>query len=142
MLIGEYKAKLGDKNRTALPKNFRKQLNNKLIITRGYDGCLIVVDDDKWKKLIKLVEKRPLTNQDVRNTKRFLIGGASLVDLDKQGRFIIPEALISYAGLKETLVFVGIQDWIEIWDEEIWNKKIDNIAKNASDIGDRLSQLN
>ena len=54
MLIGEYRAKLGLKNRTALPKALRKELGEELIITRGYEGCLIIVDKAKWSKLIKV----------------------------------------------------------------------------------------
>jgi len=59
MLIGEYRAKLGQKNRTALPKVLKQGLGEELIITRGYEGCLIMVDKAKWNKLIKLIEVRP-----------------------------------------------------------------------------------
>ncbi len=141
MLIGEYKVKLTEKNRIALPKKFRQQLNTNLIITRGYEGCLIIVDKSKWKHLIKMIEKRPLTNQDVRNTKRFLVGGASIIELDKQGRFVLPEMLKEYAKIKTNIVFVGLEDWIEIWDEDLWNAKILQISKTASDIADRLSKI-
>ncbi len=130
-----------NKNRIALPKNLKEQLNKELVITRGYEGCLILVDVDKWRKLIKLVEKKPLTNQDVRNTKRFLVGGANLINLDSQGRFVIPAMLVDYGKLKENVVFVGIENWIEIWNEDIWKAKIDEITKTASDIADRLSEI-
>jgi MraZ protein len=141
MLIGEYKAKLGDKNRTALPKKLRDELKGEIIITRGYEGCLILLDKEKWQKLIKLVEVKPLTNQDVRNTKRFLIGGANEVELDFQARFVIPEQLKEYAHLENEITFIGIIDWIEIWSEAKWNKKINNISENAADIADRLSEI-
>ena len=141
MLIGEYRAKLGLKNRTAFPKALRQELGEELIITRGYEGCLIIVDKAKWSKLIKLVEIRPLTNLDVRNTKRFLIGGASEIQLDSQARFVIPESLIKYAHLENEIMFVGILDWIELWDNGTWEKRIDQITKESADIADRLSNI-
>lgn len=141
MLIGEYRTKLQEKNRTALPKKFREELKDDLILTRGYEGCLIVIDKDRWAKLIKVIEKRPLTNIDVRNTKRFLVGGAVEIEMDKQGRFVLPEVLIEYAHLENELVFVGIQDWLEIWDMDSWNTKISQITEQAADIADRLSEI-
>jgi len=141
MLIGEYRAKLGNKNRTALPKSLRRGLEGELLITRGYEGCLILVDKKKWLKLIDLIEVQPLTNQDVRNTKRFLIGGASEIELDSQARFVIPEILKTYAHLENEIIFVGIQDWIELWDLDTWEKKISLITKDAADIADRLSKV-
>ncbi len=141
MLIGEYSSKLGEKNRTALPKEFREQFKEELIITRGYEGCLIIVDKKRWEKLIKTIAIRPFTNTDVRNTKRFLIGGAREITLDVQGRFVLPDPLKEYAKLINDLIFVGIEDFVEIWDEENWKEKIENISKNAADIGDRLGEL-
>jgi len=78
---------------------------------------------------------------DVRNTKRFLVGSASEVKLDEQARFVIPEALIKYAHLENEIIFVAILDWVELWDAETWEKKIDIIAKESADIAERLSEL-
>lgn len=141
MLIGEYKAKLQEKNRVALPKKFRDEFEGNLIITRGYEGCLIVIDSNRWKELIRLVEIRPLTNQDVRNTKRFLVGGAAEIDFDKQGRFVLPDTLVEYAHLENELMFVGVENWLEVWDLEEWNAKIQQISESAADIADRLSSI-
>lgn len=141
MLIGEYNAKLTDNNRAALPKNFRKELSDQLILTRGYEGCIIVVDLPRWQGLVDQIERRPFINTDVRNTKRFLIGGAQEAKLDTQGRFVVPEMLMRYAKLLDDLVFVGIQEWVELWDLKIWEEKISDLANTASDIGDRLSNL-
>ena len=141
MLVGEYSSKLGEKNRTALPKEFRDQFSAELMVTRGYEGCLIIVDKKRWQKLVEVIEVRPFLNTDARNTKRFLVGGAREISLDKQGRFVMPDQLKEYASLSDQLIFVGIQDFVEIWDEGKWSEKITEIAKNAADIGDRLSEL-
>lgn len=139
MLIGEFKTRLQEKNRTAMPKKFRDELQEELIITRGYEGCLIIVDKTRWRDLIKIIEIRPLTNQDVRNTKRFLIGGAAEIEYDSQGRFVIPDTLVEYAHLENELIFVGIEDWLELWNFESWIERINKISESAADIADRLS---
>ncbi|HEX9804375.1 MAG TPA: division/cell wall cluster transcriptional repressor MraZ, partial [Candidatus Dojkabacteria bacterium] len=125
MLIGEYESKVGDKNRIAVPKQFREELKEKIVITRGYERCLILVDEKRWRSLLKSIEVRPLLDSSVRDLKRYLVGGANEVHLDNQGRFVLNNLHKEFAGFKESLVFVGIEDWIEIWDKETWVEKIE-----------------
>ena len=142
MLIGEYESKLTDKNRVAVPKKFRDLLKANLILTRGYEKCLILVDESRWKKLIKSIEVRPLLNASVRDLKRYLIGGAYEIDLDVQGRFVMANPLKEFANITNEIMFVGIDDWIEIWDKREWQAKIINLNKNVADIAERLSEIN
>ena len=139
MLIGEYYSKIGDKNRTALPKNLRDDLEGSIYITRGYEKALIILDEARWQRLLQIVETRPFFNRTVRDTKRFLAGGARKLDLDAQGRFIIPENLIEYGNIKKDLVFVGIVDWIELWDLDMWKTKINDLSENSAEIAEKLA---
>ena len=139
MLIGEYYSKIGDKNRTALPKNLRDDLEGSIYITRGYEKALIILDEARWQRLLQIVETRPFLNRTVRDTKRFLAGGARKLDLDAQGRFIIPENLIEYGNIKKDLVFVGIVDWIELWDLDMWKIKINDLSENSAEIAEKLA---
>ena len=82
MLIGEYKSKLGDKKRVSLPKKFRDQLGENLILTRGYEQALIVVNEQLWKKIATEVIDGSFINKDIRDTSRFLVGGAKEITLD------------------------------------------------------------
>lgn len=139
MLIGEYYSKIGDKNRTALPKNLRDDFEGSIYITRGYEKALIILDEARWQRLLQVVETRPFLNRTVRDTKRFLAGGARKLDLDAQGRFIIPENLIEYGNIKKDLVFVGIVDWIELWDLDMWKTKINDLSENSAEIAEKLA---
>lgn len=137
-LIGEYTSPLGDKNRIALPKRLREQLDNQLVVTRGYEHCVLVVDQKRWKRLLTEINAHPLLNLSVRDTKRFLLGGAFVIELDAQGRFVLPEALVSYAGINSEVSFIGVGEWVEIWDTGRWTDKLNYLAENSADIAERI----
>jgi MraZ protein len=139
MLIGEYSTKLSEKKRIALPIKLRNELGKKLIITRGYDGCLIVLNPLLFEKLISNIQTKPFLNKSLRDTKRFVAGGAFEIDLDEQGRFVIQDSHIQYANIKQEITIVGIIDWVEIWDKDVWDKKVIDITNNSQEIADRLN---
>jgi MraZ protein len=141
MLIGEYSSKIGNKNRVAVPKKFRDLMNEDLIVTRGYEQSLILVDKERWKALLKSLEVRSLLNTDVRDVKRYLVGGAYEIELDNQGRFVLNDTLREFGNINEEVVFVGIENWIEIWDKDRWQDKINNLSNNIADLGDRLAEI-
>lgn len=141
MLIGEHIYKVGDKNRVALPKSFREEIGNKIIVTRGYEGCLIVVSLSQWERIIDDAASGPFVSESVRDTSRFLLGGAAEVTLDEQGRFVVPPALREYAEINEEVCFLGLGRWAEIWDKEKWEDRRDYLSQEAGSIAQRLANL-
>jgi MraZ protein len=141
MLIGEYTSPLGEKNRIALPKRLRDQLGSEIIIGRGYEHCLIIVDKAHWQGLLTNINKKPLLSMSVRDTKRFLLGGAHELELDAQGRVVVPDALKKYASIDKEITFIGVGEWIEMWDAVRWEQKLADLSEHASDIADRLEQI-
>lgn len=139
LLIGEYNAKLTDKNRVALPKKFREILGSKVIVTNGYEGCLIVVSEQQFEEITSDINVGKFVNNDIRDTTRFLLGGACEVDLDSQGRFVLPSNLLDYAGITDEMCFLGLKRWVELWDKKRWDSKKGEIVASASDIANRLS---
>ena len=142
MLIGEYKSKVGAKKRVIIPKNFRKELGNDLILTRGYEKSLIIVNKKQWDNIAKDIINAPFTSKSVRDTTRFLVGGAVEINLDNQGRFVIPNSLFNYANFQKDCVFIGLVNWIEIWATEEWKKRLDYLNKHADLIADELNKFN
>ncbi|MCL6096476.1 MAG: division/cell wall cluster transcriptional repressor MraZ [Patescibacteria group bacterium] len=138
MLIGQYEGKFGAKNRIALPKKFREVLGDKLIITLGYENSLIVVSEKGWKALLEGTEGKPFIQSETRETQRFLLGGASNVELDSKGRFIIPSYLRDFAKIKTDVVFLGLSRYVEIWDKQEWGEYRQNLEKNIDRISQRL----
>lgn len=141
MLIGEYTARLQEKNRTALPKKFRSETGDKLIITKGYEDCLIVIPYGRWGRVTKDITGRPFTNNAARDTVRFILGSALEVSLDDQGRFVISQSLIDHAELSNDIVFIGLLDWIEIWNLDKWREREKFLRENGSTIADKLAEI-
>ncbi len=141
MLIGEYTSKLQDKNRIAMPKKFRSEIGDKIIITKGYENCLIVVPENKWDLMVKDIVSRPFTITNARDTSRFILGSAAEAYLDDQGRFVIPQTLISHAELDGEVSFLGLVSWIEIWSSIKWKERESYLRDNGANIADELSKL-
>ena len=141
MLIGEYRSKIGDKKRVSLPKKFRKELGENLILTRGYEDALVLVNKSMWEKIAEDVIGGSFINKNIRDTSRFLVGGAKEVQTDSQGRFVIPEALYEHAELSEEVVFIGLVNWVEIWSKDKWLKRLDYLKKNGDEIADEINKM-
>jgi MraZ protein len=142
MLIGEYHGKLSNKKRTSLPKKFRNELGENIILTRGYEDALILVNQDMWQKIAQDVINGSFINKNIRDTSRFLVGSATEVQTDKQGRFIIPQALFDHAQLKEDIVFIGLVNWVEVWDKNMWQARLEYLKKNGDEIAQELTKMN
>ena len=142
MLIGEFDGKLTDKNRLAIPKKVRSEMGEGLIVSRGYEGCLLLLDQKRWTKFEDLINKSTILNLSLRDTKRFILGGAFELELDGQGMFVVPNSLLSYANINNEVLFVAIEDWVEIWAKEAWLKKLDQIIKTAPDLAEELLKKN
>lgn len=134
MLIGEYRYQVGLKNRVALPKKLREDLGKDAVVMRGYEGSLLVVSRRDWSRLIEEVLSGPLTSPEVRDTARFLMGGAHEVEFDPQGRFVLPPVLVEYAGISrgDEVVFVGLGKWVEIWSDKRWSERRNLLDKKAA----------
>lgn len=141
MLIGEYKTKITEKKRVSLPKKFRDEIGDDLILTRGYENALILVNKKLWENIAKDVLKGSFTNKDIRDTSRFLVGGAKEIQLDSQGRFVVPESLFEHAGLKSDVIFLGLINWIEIWDLQQWQKRLEYLQKHGEEIADEINKM-
>lgn len=138
MLIGQFDSKVGDKSRIAFPKRFREVLGDKLIVTYGFESSLIVVSEKNWISLLSGTEDKPFLLSGARDTQRFLLGGASLVELDSQGRFVLPEYLRKFSDISSEVVFVGLHRYVEIWDSKRWEEYQKNMQKNISQVAEKL----
>ncbi len=141
MLTGEIATKIDTKGRTAFPKKFREAFAGEIILTRGFEGTLVIVDKTRWDIITREVVEGSFINADVRDSTRFLVGGAQEIELDAQGRFVIPKALRQYAELDSDIVFIGLINWIEVWDKAKWENKVDQLAKNVSEVAQRLTGI-
>lgn len=141
MLIGQYTSKLTDNERIAVPRKFREELGEELIIAKWYENCLVLVSLETWKKLLKrLIGKSDLITEPVRDIDRFIMGSAYEVSLDSQGRFVLPEILRNYSGIKDEVAFIGLGDRVEVWPFDGWKKLEENLEKKASESIERIAK--
>lgn len=141
MLLGEYQHNLDAKGRMAVPAKFRQQLTAGAIITRGLDHCLFVFSGKEWETLAQKLVALPLAQANSRAFVRLMLAGATDVDLDKQGRILIPNYLKEYAGLKKQTVVAGLYNRIEIWDSEAWKQYKAKTESQSEEIAEKLSEL-
>lgn len=134
MFIGQYNTRLTAKGRAAIPSRFRNELGSNLIVCRWYEKSLSIFTLESWKKILDLAVGESLLTSPTRDTERFLLGGAYEIELDSQGRFVIPQALRTYAQIENDLVFVGLKDRVEIWSLTLWKNKEEEITQKAEDL--------
>ncbi|KKP43098.1 division/cell wall cluster transcriptional repressor MraZ [candidate division WS6 bacterium RIFOXYD1_FULL_33_8] len=142
MIIGEYRSKISDKKRVSLPKKFRNELGEEIILTRGYEDSLILVNKGMWEKIAKDVMDGSFINKNIRDTSRFLVGGAKEITIDGQGRFLIPDSLLEHATLSSDVVFIGLINWVELWDREKWEQRLKYLKENGDEIAQEINKMN
>jgi len=140
MLLGEYEHTIDDKNRLTLPSKFRERFAEGIVVTRGMDGCLYAYTRREWERLVesRLGSLDPL-GVEGRRMQRFFFSGAAEAHLDKQGRVMIPAALIEHAKLGRDVVVAGVYDHLEIWDRAAWRRELDEVEGSAEDVAERLA---
>ena len=122
-----------------MPAKLRDDIGEKFILTKGLDGCLFAYSQNEWLNFEEKLKTLPLTNKNARDFVRFFLSGAIECEIDKQGRFLIPSNLRSYAMLDKEIVIIGVGTRIEIWNREVWNKTGENIS--ADEIAENMDKL-
>lgn len=141
MFMGEYGHTIDAKGRIIVPVKFRESLGDNFIITKGLDNCLFVYTNEEWQRFEEKLKTLPLTNKNARTFTRFFLAGAADVELDKQGRILIPSVLREFASLQKDVVFVGVGSRIEIWSKESWNDSISNYDDNMEEVAENMDSL-
>ncbi|MFH1089849.1 MAG: division/cell wall cluster transcriptional repressor MraZ [Candidatus Uhrbacteria bacterium] len=141
MFIGEYQHSIDEKGRLAVPVKFRNELAQGAVVTRGLDSSLFLFPKEEWDKLATKLANLPLGQSDTRAFARLMLAGAMDVELDKQGRVILPEYLRQYAGLGKNVVVAGLYTRMEIWDATKWTAYKKATEADAEHIAERLGDL-
>lgn len=140
MFMSEYNHTIDPKGRLIIPSKFREKLGDEFVVSKGMDGCLFVYANDDWNEFEKKLTSLPLINKDARKFARFFLAGAAEVEVDKQGRILLPAALREFAELTKDVVLVGVGSRIEIWSKEKWeganeDMDMDEISKTMEGLG-------
>ena len=141
MFIGEFTHSLDKKGRVLVPSKFRSQLAGGAVVTRGLDNCLFLYPESQWEEMAEKLASLPISKSNTRAFSRLMLAGAMDVELDSQGRILLPEYLREYAGLSDKVVVAGLYDRLEMWDKDKWAEYKEDTEKNSDDIAEKLSEL-
>jgi MraZ protein len=139
MLLGEHDHTLDEKNRLTLPAKFRETLRDGVFVSRGMDGCLYAYAAEEWQRLAERIRALDPLSRESRMMQRHFFSGAVGADLDKQGRMVVPAALLTAAGINREVTVAGVYDHLEIWDRAKWRVHLHEVEGSAEDVAERLA---
>lgn len=141
MFIGEYSHTIDPKKRIAVPSKFRKELGRIVVVTRGLDKSLFIYPIKIWEEMANKLGTLPFGEAGTRSFIRLMLAGAVDVEVDVQGRILIPDYLKEYAGLKKSAIVAGLFNRLEVWDENNWKAYKNKAEKNTNEIAEQLGKL-
>lgn len=124
-----------------IPVKFRGDLAKGAVVTRGLDASLFLFPKEEWDKLAQKLASLPLGQSNSRAFARLMLAGAMDVELDKQGRLILPEYLRTYAGMQKSVVVAGLFNRLELWNADTWEAYKQKTESEVGDIAEQLGEL-
>lgn len=130
--LGEYRHHLTEKNRVALPKRIRVEIEGKeVVLSRGFEQCIACFDKKQWKKISDEQLAQQFSEGRGRYLRRQIFSSALIIEIDLQGRVVIPDMLLNWAGLKgkigEEVVIIGAGDYFELWQKDKWEAYLEKL---------------
>lgn len=141
MFLGEYQHNLDPKSRIIIPSRYREELGEKFVATKGLDDCIFIYPLEEWSNIGAKLRSLPLTQGKARSFVRFFLSGAAELELDKQGRIVLPSHLREYAGVDKEAVIIGVGSRIEIWAYDKWARYNETAGSHFEEIAEGLVDL-
>lgn len=139
--MGEYAHNIDKKGRIIIPSKLRDEFHGKLIVTRGFDGCLNAYTCEQWELIYQQLLKLPSTKKEARMFVRMLTSKATECEIDNQGRILIPSSLIELAEIKKECLIIGAVNHIEIWSKENWTRMNEDANETFEDMAESLTDF-
>jgi MraZ protein len=145
MFRGANKLTLDAKGRLAMPTRYRERLQEscggKLVVTVDKDQCLLIYPFPDWEDIERKLMKLPSLNVQARRLQRLMVGHATELDLDGNGRILLPPSLREYGLLSRDVMLIGQGLRFELWDETRWNQRRDEWLASADTATDLPAEL-
>ncbi len=132
MFLGEYRQNFSGKGRIVLPKLMRQMVGGKVILSRGFEGCIWGFSEKGFEKEAKAQLEISSTEERARMIRRYLFSASVSAELDAQGRFVIPSTLLTYAKAGREVVIIGAGDHFEVWNKSKWMKHLKIVEREYS----------
>jgi MraZ protein len=133
----EYECKLDAKGRMVLPARIKSSMpedseGTRIVLTRGFEPCITIYPIDEWQKIFERVASLDEFNPEYRRFQRNFLRGNTEVELDKNGRFILPRTMARYAKIERDAILVGMGNRIEVWNPEVYDEYLINDQEEFS----------
>ena len=140
MFLGEYEHKIDPKGRVAIPPKFRGEFWEGIVLGRGLDRCIIAYPPPLWKEVSDKYHPLPTALSKERRMSRTIFAPSFNLELDEQGRVVLPPPLRQYAEIKETVIIAGINNYLEIWSKELWEEEQALMEEQAWQIAEGMER--
>jgi len=146
MFRGPSKVTLDAKGRLAMPSRHRERIltraNGALVATVDRDYCLLIYPLPEWEEIERKLVRLPTLNKAARRLQRLMLGYATELEMDNQGRILLPRELREFAGLERQVMLIGQGNKFELWDEQRWIERRDEwLAADDGDFKDLPEEL-
>jgi MraZ protein len=140
LFTGSYPRSLDDKQRLALPRKHREELNDhkQVVLAPGTEGCVAVYPTEVFAQMADRLAKHAPSGRDVRSFSRLFYAQAETAEIDSQGRIRVPAELAKLGDLREEVMVVGVRDHLELWNRGRWEQflaqeqaRYDQLAETA-----------
>lgn len=140
--IGEFECKVDPKGRIAVPAGLKKQLpqqmQDKFVINRGIEKCLVLYPFNEWQIISAEVNKLNLYNRKNREFARYFFRGATELILDATNRLNLPKQLLDYAGIDKDLVLFAYSNRIEVWSQANYDNLMSDEPEDFSALAEEV----
>jgi len=137
----EHECKLDAKGRLVLPSRLKSVLpeasKKSIIIRKGFEPNLIIYPLHEFQNIYTRINSLNEFSSEQRKLKRNLFSSISQVDLDPNGRFLLPKSMISHTGLEKDVILVGMGNVIELWSPDNYKKYLINDANEFSKLAQK-----
>lgn len=131
IFLGRYDHRVDPQGRISIPTRFREAFKPGLVLTKGYEPCVVVFTPTGWEEFAQRIASLSMNQARARRLRRMTFGNAFNLELDRQGRVLLPAPLRQYAGIDEEVVIVGNGDYVEMWDAAHWVEEIARVEESA-----------
>ncbi|MEQ8358865.1 MAG: division/cell wall cluster transcriptional repressor MraZ [Cytophagales bacterium] len=122
----EYEVKIDAKGRVVLPAkvkaNLPQESGTNIVLSRGFEPCLVLRPQSEFFKILEKLQGLNQFDAANRNFQRKMLSGSTDMELDSNGRFLIPKTMMAYAQLEKQAIIVGMGDRVEIWNPKVYDR--------------------
>jgi MraZ protein len=140
MFLGQYQHSLDEKGRLTIPAAFRDTLKEGAFISQGFDRNLMVMSVEYFQMVYQRVNSMSITDPAARMLRRLLLANAYQVDIDRNGRILLPTNLRQFLGLSGEAVVVGQGEYFEVWTPGEWGQQMETLQDTDAN-AQRFSML-